>query len=227
MIKQFALACAAAGSALALSPPAAAEVVEQGEDSFVTRETRIVEASPREAWMALISPAKWWNNDHTWSGDAANMSLTPQAGGCFCERIPEIETREKVGLAGSVQHMVVVYAAPDEALRMRGALGPLQSEAVTGVLTIALDTVEQGTSITFEYVVDGYMRYEVPTISKAVDGVMTQQLAGLAELLGPVDTPAEAPAGDAAPDGAETPAEDAAAEDEPTVEEAFGDLTGD
>ena len=224
MTKQFALACAAAGAALALASPAAADVVEQGDDSFVTRETRVVEASPREAWMALISPGKWWGDDHTWSGDAANMSITPQAGGCFCERIPEVESRDTVGLAGSVQHMVVVYAAPDVALRMRGALGPLQSEAVTGVLTIALETVAQGTSITFEYVVDGYMRYEVPTISKAVDGVMTQQLDGLAKLLGAVDAPVEAPP---APVEGEAPAAEEPGEETASVEEAFGDLTDD
>ena len=203
----------------ALAPsPALADVVEQGTDSFVTRETRIVEAGPREVWMAMISPGKWWNDDHTWSGDAANMTLTPQADGCFCERIPEVETRDTVGLAGSVQHMTVVYAAPDKALRMRGALGPLQSEAVTGVLTIALEAVDQGTSITFEYVVAGYMRYEVPTISKAVDGVMTQQLDGLANLLGAVDTPATSEPGDGEADPA--PAK-------PSVDEAFGDLTDD
>lgn len=232
MTRTFALACAAAGAVLALPAPAAADVVEEGDDSFVTRETRTVEASPREAWMALISPGKWWTDDHTWSGDAANMSITPQAGGCFCERIPEVEASDTVGLAGSVEHMVVVYAAPDEALRMRGALGPLQSEAVTGVLTIALKPVAQGTSITFDYVVGGYMRYEVPTISKAVDGVMTQQLEGLANLLGAVDAPAEAPADDAAADEPAAPAEDEPAEgepaeDTPTVDEAFGDLTDD
>ena len=212
---QVVLPCALA----ALAPsPALADVVEQGTDSFVTRETRIVEAGPREVWMAMISPGKWWNDDHTWSGDAANMTLTPQADGCFCERIPEVETRDTVGLAGSVQHMTVVYAAPDKALRMRGALGPLQSEAVTGVLTIALEAVDQGTSITFEYVVAGYMRYEVPTISKAVDGVMTQQLDGLANLLGAVDTPATSEPGDGEADPA--PAK-------PSVDEAFGDLTDD
>ena len=212
---QVVLPCALA----ALAPsPALADVVEQGTDSFVTRETRIVEAGPREVWMAMISPGKWWNDDHTWSGDAANMTLTPQADGCFCERIPEVETRDTVGLAGSVQHMTVVYAAPDKALRMRGALGPLQSEAVTGVLTIALEVVDQGTSITFEYVVAGYMRYEVPTISKAVDGVMTQQLDGLANLLGAVDTPATSEPGDGEADPA--PAK-------PSVDEAFGDLTDD
>lgn len=224
-----------AAAALIAPVSVAADVVEEEAGGFVTRSTTIVEASPREAWMALISPAKWWNEAHTWSGEPANLSITPQAGGCFCERIPEVETRDEVGLAGSVRHAVVVYAAPDKALRMRGALGPLQSEAVTGMLTIALDEVEQGTAITFEYVVGGYMRYETPTIAKAVDGVISQQLAGLATLLGPVDAPVDEP--DAEGEGADaeatgdTPAPedegDASAEDTPSVDEAFGDLADD
>lgn len=211
--------------AAALAPAsAAAKVVEQDAAGFVTRDAVVVEATPRETWMALISPAKWWSESHTWSGDAANLSIVPQAGGCFCERIPEVETRADVGLAGSVQHMVVLHAAPDRALRMRGALGPLQSEAVTGVLTIALAEVEQGTAITFEYVVGGYMRYEVPPISQAVDGVMSQQLARLAALLGRVDARAEEKADE---EGAAESTEDEAdgpPERKPSVEEAFEDL---
>ncbi|WP_338445010.1 SRPBCC family protein [Pelagerythrobacter marensis] len=223
------------GGVLACSAPASAEVVERGDDSFVVRVTRTVEAGPREAWMALISPAKWWSDDHTWSGDAANMTLTPQAGGCFCERIPEVETAETVGLAGSVQHMEVIYAAPDSALRLRGALGPLQSEAATGVLTIAFDKAGEGTAITFEYVVGGYMRYDTETIAKAVDGVMAQQIEGLADLLGPRDGPAadkaqadKAETGEA--DRADTAEESESAADTPgrkSVEDAFGDISGD
>lgn len=215
-------AALAIGAAAALAPASAtAKVVKQDDGGFVTRSTGIVEASPREAWMALISPAGWWSGTHTWSGDAANLSLTPQAGGCFCERIPEVETRDEVGLAGSVQHMVVIYAAPDRALRMRGALGPLQSEAATGVLTIAFDEVEQGTAITFEYVVGGYMRYELPPIAAAVDAVMSQQLASLAALLGPVDAPAEA----AGEGSAQEDEMDAPGDGKPSVDEAFGDLS--
>ncbi|WP_191984691.1 SRPBCC family protein [Pelagerythrobacter rhizovicinus] len=229
---RMAMLAMAAGAAALAPATVAAKVVKQDAAGFVTRDTVVVEATPRETWMALISPAKWWNEAHTWSGDAANLSLTPQAGGCFCERIPEVETRADVGLAGSAQHMIVVHAAPDRALRMRGALGPLQSEAVTGVLTIALAQVEQGTAITFEYVVGGYMRYEVPPISQAVDGVMSQQLAGLAALLGPVDAPAEEKAAGESADA--KPADEADPPDDesdvppakkPSVEDAFGDLS--
>lgn len=172
----------------AAAAPAAAEVVESDERGFVTRDEVVVEADPKAVWLALISPAKWWKSEHTWSGDAANLTLTPQAGGCFCEKIPEVDEPDRFTLEGSVEHMRVIQAYPESALRMVGALGPLQSEPVTGVLTIALSKVETadgtGTRIVWEYNVGGSMRYEVPVISKAVDGVMSLQLAGLGELLG-------------------------------------------
>ena len=191
-------------AALVAATPAASEVVEATEDSFVSRHEVVVAATPKEVWLALISPAGWWRSDHTWSGDAKNLTLMPQAGGCFCETIPEVDEPGRFTLEGSVEHMRVVQAYPESALRMIGALGPLQSEPVTGVLTIAISTVPKGTRIVWEYNVGGPMRYEVPVISKAVDGVMGQQLAALAKPLRVVPTPpppsapVEAPAGQGA-----------------------------
>lgn len=196
-----------------------AEVVEQDERGFATRAVVQVEASPREAWMALIAPGKWWNSAHSWSGDAANMTIVPQAGGCFCEKIPESSVGDAPPLAGSVRHMVVLMAMPDRVLRMRGGLGPLQSEAADGVLTITLKPVAGGTQIVWEYVVGGYLRYEVPTIAKAVDGVMEEQVGRLADLLGRIAEPvpeAEVPTAPAAPTD-EVPVR-------PSVDEVFGDL---
>jgi hypothetical protein len=176
-----------------IAAPLSAEVTKTDEAGFVTRDEAVVSAEPKEVWLALISPAKWWNGVHTWSNDAANLTLRPQAGGCFCERIPEDPDPDKISLEGSVEHMRVVQAFPEKALRMRGGLGPLQSEPATGVLTITMGKVDQGTKIVWEYVVGGYMRYPVPTIAKAVDGVMSQQLEGLATMLGKVDVPKSAP----------------------------------
>ena len=88
---------------------------------------------------------------------------------------------------------------------MRGGLGPLQGEPATGVLTISLEEIDGGTRIRWEYVVGGYMRYDVDTISKAVDGVMSQQLAGLRDLLGPLGT-------------VDTASDESAEEAEPTIE---------
>jgi hypothetical protein len=185
--------------------PAAAEVTSTTELGFVSRNEVVVKATPKDVWLALISPATWWDKAHTWSGDARNLTLTPQAGGCFCETIPEVDEPGRFTLQGSVEHMRVVQAYPEAALRMVGSLGPLQSEPVTGVLTIVLSKHEKGTRIVWEYNVGGAMRYEIPVISKAVDGVMATQLAALAKPLGVVAVPPP-PAAASAPAPAPAPA---------------------
>lgn len=190
---------ATAAFILAQASLASAEVVETSGDHFVTRESVTVKAAPKAAWLALIDPAGWWDKGHTWSGSAANLSLAPQAGGCFCERLPEKDTATEIGLAGSAQHLTVVMAEPMKVLRMRGALGPLQSEPVDGVLTITMQAVTGGgTKLVWEYVVGGHMRYPVGKISASVDEVMSQQLGHLADKLGragpaPADKPAAKP----------------------------------
>lgn len=198
---------AAALPAALIAQPVVAEVTEERSDGFVTRDEAVVEADPKAVWLALISPGKWWNDSHTWSGDASNMTLRPQAGGCFCERIPEDPDPEKITLEGSVEHMRVIHAFPEKSLLMRGGLGPLQTEPASGVLTIALTEVEEGTRIVWTYNVGGPMRYEIPVISKAVDGVMSQQLDGLAAMLGRVDASQAEDSDDAAEDDAEPAAE--------------------
>ena len=184
MIRHLALAAALAATGAA---PLSAEIVETSDTHFVTRDSAVVDANAADVWMALISPAKWWTDAHSWSGDAANMTLVPQGGGCFCERLVSADSENSSALAGSARHMTVIMADPGKVLRMRGGLGPLQSEPADGVLTISL--APEGadgtqTRITWEYVVGGAMRYPIATIAPAVDGVMSQQLAGLATHLG-------------------------------------------
>lgn len=228
---------AAAFALAGTASPALAEIVEAAPDHFVIRNEAVVAASPKEAWLALISPARWWSSEHTWSADAANLTLTPQAGGCFCETIPEVSTPDRFTLEGSVEHMRVIQAYPESALRMVGALGPLQSEPVTGVLTIALSETDQGTRIVWEYNVGGKMRFPPQVIAPAVDGVITLQLTRLADMLGTVIAPtvgAPQPASEPAPEaeGEEAPATiepeeviEAAPEAPSAVDDAFGDLS--
>jgi hypothetical protein len=133
-----------------------------------------------------LQPGGWWNGEHTYSGDPANMTIDAKAGGCFCEAIPGADG----AAGGQVEHMRVIYVAPGSALRMRGALGPLQVEAVTGVLTVSLEPKGQNTKVTFDYVVGGYMRTPMAEIAPAVDSVVGEQLMRLAARLGPtVDGP--------------------------------------
>lgn len=239
--------CIAAVLAATVTVPVAAEIVEAREDHFVTRNEAVVEADAKATWLALISPARWWSSEHTWSADAANLTLMPQAGGCFCEKIPEVDEPERFTLEGSVEHMRVIQAYPEVALRMEGALGPLQSEPATGILTIAISEVDEGTKIVWEYNVGGKMRYPLEVIAPAVDGVMTLQLTNLADLLGTVTAPRQGggmpqPDPAPAPEPEPVPGEEGEGEgpvtiepeavieeveDVPTaVDEAFGDLSG-
>lgn len=217
--------------------PVAAEVIKQGDGSFVTRDAVVVKAAPGEAWQALITPSKWWSNSHTWSGDAENLYISPQGGGCFCELLPIPNDAPEGVRRGSAHHMTVVLADPPKALRMRGGLGPLQSEPVEGVLTITLTPSDKGTAIVFEYVVGGYMRFETADIAKAVDNVMSQQLVRLAKLLGPVvgtsgrnepEAGAQRPGQAAEKPDAAAPSAKAApntqAKKSPSVDEAFSQI---
>jgi uncharacterized protein YndB with AHSA1/START domain len=140
-----------AAATLTAAMPLSATVAETSERGFVTQDQADVAASPLDTWLALIRPAAWWNDAHTWSADAANMTLTPQAGGCFCERVPGEDREDGFSLDGSVQHMTVIQAYPLRNLRMRGGLGPLQGEPATGVLTITLEEIAGGTRIRWEW----------------------------------------------------------------------------
>jgi uncharacterized protein YndB with AHSA1/START domain len=130
--------------------------------------TRVsVRATPAVVYGALVDVGRWWNADHTFSGDATNLSLDPRPGGCFCERLPK---------GGGVEHMRVVYAAPGETLRMNGGLGPLQGLGVTGSLTIALMPDGGGTSVSLAYAVGGFSEGGFLQLAPAVDGVLVEQM---------------------------------------------------
>ncbi len=189
------IAKSTAAMALAVAgAPLVAEVVETKADGFVTRDSASVKAPPLATWLALTRPGLWWSDKHSWSGDAKNMTLTPQGGGCFCERIPVGDSGNASAMEGSAQHATVVQAFPMRVLRMRGGFGPLQGEPAEGVLTITMKEVPGGTRIVWEYNVGGPMRYKVSEIAPAVDGVMSEQLKRLKDHLGALDEPAaEAP----------------------------------
>jgi hypothetical protein len=173
--------------ALALAPlPAAAEVAASSGNGFVSHNEVLVAASAAETWSAMLRPGNWWNGDHTYSGNAANLTIEPSAGGCFCEAIPATGGVS----AGQIEHMRVIYVAPGSTLRLTGGLGPLQSEAVTGVLTMTLAPEGKMTKISWDYVVGGYMRQPAAEIAPLVDRVVGEQLLRLATHLGAKVDPA-------------------------------------
>jgi hypothetical protein len=176
---------------LAGAVPAHADIVAQSQIGFVSRNVVVVAGTPAAVWKRLVTPSGWWSSDHTFSGSAANLTLDPVAGGCFCERLPG--EGPKAPALGGVQHMRVVYVERNKALRMIGALGPLQSEGVSATLTATLAEVDGGTRVVFEYVVGGYMRYPQDKIMPAVDAMLSNQLLNLAHGFAPVAANAGGP----------------------------------
>ena len=166
----------AAFIALAASAPAGAEVKSATANGFEVEAKAVVAASPGETYKMLGRIGLWWNDQHSYSGKAANMKLKLKAGGCFCETIPAD--------GGTIEHMRVVYARPGTMLRLQGGLGPLQSEAAIGTLTWSLKAVPGGTEIVQTYVAGGYIRGGADRLAPIVDKVMAEQLAGLQRTLG-------------------------------------------
>lgn len=192
---------AIAASSVFAAGPVHAEVAVLKEDFFVVRHTETVAASPEAAWDVLLSPADWWSGEHSFSGDAENFILDARAGGCFCEMLPAGDGRPE---PGSVRHLEVIFLDPGKAMRLTGALGPLQSEPLNGVLTITFKPVDGETRILFEYAVGGPSRFDPQTIAPAVDAVIGEQLERLAALLGQGkakadDVPVEAAPAEVAP----------------------------
>ncbi|MGF7149626.1 uncharacterized protein YndB with AHSA1/START domain [Sphingomonas zeicaulis] len=157
--------------ALVGTVPLHAETVSQSPTRFETASTVQIAAPPEIVWEALIKPNRWWSSDHSWSGDAKNMYLSAQAGGCFCELLPDVK--------GSVEHGRVVLARPGKELRLMGALGPLQAMAVSGNLHITLKPQAGGTQVVLRYIVGGAIDGDAATLAPVVDGVLAQQLEGL------------------------------------------------
>ncbi len=151
--------------------PASAAIVDAQPNGFKVERTAAIAASPDKVYAALIQPGQWWTSEHTYSGDAHNLTLDPKAGGCWCEALPD---------GGSAQHMRVVYVDPGKALRVTGGLGPLQALGVAGALTWTIKPASGGgVELTQTYVVGGYAPGGLAALAAPVDGVLGLQLARL------------------------------------------------
>ena len=148
-----------------------ADVVDSAAGGFTVKETATVDAPAAQVWSALFDVGKWWDKDHTYSHDSANLTLEPLAGGCFCEQLPDS--------GGAVEHARVVNMAPYKLLRMRGALGPLQDMAVDAVMSIELAEASGKTTVTLTYKVGGYAPKGLADLAKPVDAVLAGQLKRL------------------------------------------------
>lgn len=140
-------------------------------DGFVVRYGADIAAPPTRVYEALVEDiGTWWDSEHTFSRNAANLSLDARPGGCLCEQLPG---------GGGVEHLRVVFVDPGRRLRLSGALGPLQGSALVGTLTWTLSETQGGTHLEMTYAVGGYMEGGLESIAPAVESVLTSQMRRL------------------------------------------------
>jgi uncharacterized protein YndB with AHSA1/START domain len=158
-----------------LAQGAAAAVADVTASGFLVKHAVDIKAPPEKVYTALIQDVgRWWNPQHTYSGDAHNLSIEAKAGGCFCERLAS---------GGGVEHLRVVFVQPGKTLRLVGALGPLQSSGLSGSLTWKLTPTGGTTKLELVYSVGGYMQGGFAEMAPAVDAMLGEQVQRLQDFI--------------------------------------------
>jgi len=153
-----------------LASPLHAEVLDVQTNGFLLKNEALIDAPPDRVFKALLRVGKWWDPEHTYSGNAREMRIDARPGGCFCERIPG---------KGAIEHMRVVYVSKNSTLRLLGALGPLQELGVAGGLTWSLKAEGNGTKLVQGYNVGGYQQGGFAELAPLVNQVLSTQLQRL------------------------------------------------
>jgi uncharacterized protein YndB with AHSA1/START domain len=155
--------------AMVAAPAAAqAEVVGATSNGFEIRHTVQVVMPTDRTFEAFTRVSEWWNKEHTYSGDSANLSLSVTPGGCFCERLPT---------GGGIEHLRVTYVVPGERIVLTGSLGPLLYEATAGVMDVKVERIAGGSRLILDYKVSGFAGGGAEKLAPAVDQVLGDQIA--------------------------------------------------
>jgi hypothetical protein len=148
-----------------------AEVADSGANGFTIKITASIHGAPADVYKKLVhNVGDWWNSQHTFSGDAHNLSIEERPMGCFCEKLPN---------GGGVRHMEVLYFVPGKTLRMSGALGPFQGMGAAGTLTFTLPPENDGTKLEATYTLVGYTPQGMNSWAAPADGMFTEQITRL------------------------------------------------
>ena len=158
---------------IAVALPVRAEVKQAAADTMLLEFSTEVAASPSIVYDSIVHIERWWSSEHTYSGNASNMSLLAEPGGCFCERWKD----------GAVEHGRVVFVQRDQLVRLVAPLGPLQSRALNAVLTFQLTPAEGGTALAVSYRVNGSSASGLDKSAPGVDGVLSEAVQRLKRLI--------------------------------------------
>lgn len=168
---------ALAALALMLAPATAlAEVTTTSANGFHIEAETLLAAPAPEAWRALGQIERWWSPAHTYSGDARNLRLDPNAGGCWCEQWEN----------NSVEHGRTLLAMERDGaytLRLSAALGPLQAIGAQGVLTFTITPEASGARLRMSYRVSGEPGPSFDAMAAPVNAVMMEQFGRLSRLV--------------------------------------------
>ena len=147
--------------------PATASVISAGEHGFEVQNSVNLVIPQEQAFAAFGQVGQWWNKEHTYSGDAARMSLQLRAGGCFCEPLEN---------GGGIEHMRVTYVQPGERVVLTGSLGPLLYEATSGVMDVKFERIAGGSRVTMNYRAAGFANGGAAAMAPLVDQVLAEQM---------------------------------------------------
>ncbi len=154
-----------------IATEANSEVLNAAPGGFTISYQTEISAARIDVYNAAVNNVgDWWSDDHTYTGNAGNMYIEAKTQGCFCE---------KLGVDGGVVHLVVTFVNPGEMLRLTGGLGPLGLMGVNGNMTWEFTDSEEGTIVTLNYALGGYMDGGLDSIAEAVDGVLVEQMTSL------------------------------------------------
>jgi uncharacterized protein YndB with AHSA1/START domain len=157
-------------SLMCFSAAVQAETSQVSSSGFTVTHATVVAAEPEQVWAAFTQLPRWWKSSHSWSGQASNMSLDAEAGGCWCERW---------GNGNSAVHGRVLMAQPGSVLRLQAWLGPLQDLPVAGVLTFGTAKRDGETRLRVVYRVAGGVEAGLDTLAGPVDSVIGEQVRRL------------------------------------------------
>jgi uncharacterized protein YndB with AHSA1/START domain len=154
---------------IGLHSTAGAEVVDASATYYRLRHEATSSRSPDALWQRLVDPASWWHPDHTYSGDATNLSLDLRPGGLW------LETWD----GGAVAHGEVLLVQRGKTLRLNAPFGPLQGIGAYTIWTITIEPSEEGSLVVFDEVSTAPDPANMTELAKAVDFVKTEAITRL------------------------------------------------
>ena len=150
-----------------MAAPANAAVIAAGDHGFEIQHSVNLVVPQSQAFTAFGEIGRWWNKEHTYSGDATRMSMQLRPGGCFCEPLDG---------GGGIEHMRVTYVQPGERVVLTGSLGPLLYEATSGVMDVKVERIAGGSRVTMNYRAAGFAKGGAAAMAPLVDQVLGDQM---------------------------------------------------